>query len=112
MKYIMKCKVCDGRELKLGDIVTPTDGSAMPNALQKLTWNGSCGSGFKPVRVLAISGEMLGVVPASWDDKDTRIAEMFREDVNPAIASLWVGNERYGEGFWINAHTSHLKELS
>jgi len=124
MKFTVTCDKCNGkgvieRELRIGDIVTPCDGSAMPNALHKLLWNGHgrtdlpllMNEAFKPVRVLAISGEFLGVTPASWTNRDTMMAERFREDIYPAISCLWVGGKQYGEGFWINAKISHLLEF-
>ena len=112
MEISKKCDRCGGggyikREIKLGDVLVPHDGSGMPNALHKLTFNGT-GKGFKPVEVLAVSGEMLGVTPASWNNKETMLRERFEDDVYPAITSLWANGTRYGEGFWINAKVSHL----
>lgn len=113
------CKVCGGtgkhrREIRVGDVVTPQDGSAMCHALHRILFRGT-GMGFKPVRVVAIEGDMLGVVPVHWDNWEVRNKEMYRGDLPASDASVWIWKGTYANnqvvveaGFWINAHISHL----
>lgn len=68
------CKHCDGKGISsveivinAGDIVIPTDGSSMPWPLHKVLWCKESGK-FKPVRVIAIKGDLLAVLPAHWDN--------------------------------------------
>jgi len=119
-----KCKECGGtgkhrREIRVGDVVTPQDGSAMCNALHRILFNGVGSSPpFKPVRVVAIEGEMLGVVPVHWDNQQTYIDEMYHGEHPVGDSACWIWRGTYnnpksvtGAGFWIHAHVSNLKEV-
>ncbi len=123
MEYVKTCNHCGGtgkitRELKVGDIIQPTDGSSMPNALHKILWNGhgvpSCDlplgaeKAFKPVRVLSIEGSLIAVVPVHWDDREIRHKEMFDKEIYPALSYIYEGKGKYVSdyGFWINVYVT------
>ncbi len=128
MKIEVTCKECGARhnrEIKVGDVVKPYDGSGMPNALHHLLWNGSepCNKGrtlplpsneaFKPVRVLSIEGDMLAVIPLHWDNLDIRHQEMFNDKVYPALTHIWKGDYHnyksvYDHAFWIHAPVCYI----
>ena len=110
MKVKVFCKAYGGtgseiREIRVGDVLTPVDGSSMPWGLhRKLDIRGSEGhvTGFRPVRVLSVEGEMLAVEPVdspeSWKNDDA---------YKNSIAPIWgpgSGNQ-LGNGFWI--HSRH-----
>jgi len=115
MKIKTSCKACGGagfktRELRIGDIVTPIDGSSMPHGLhRKLEIRGGNEygenhvTGFFPVRVLSIEGEMLAVEPVyfpeSWKNDDA---------YKNSIAPIWGPGScnQLGDGFWI--HSRHV----
>jgi len=116
------CAACGGtgklrREIRVGDVITPQDGSGMCDALHMILFLG-VGKGFKPVKVVAIEGNMLGVEPVHWGNEDTMHKEMYHGD-NPVGAStswIWKGTYTNNEalsrnGFWIDAHISNLKEM-
>jgi len=117
-----ECTACGGtggvvRELRVGDIVTPTDGSSMCSALHRILFKGT-GAGFKPVRVLAIEGNMLAVVPAYWEDDGAKHNDLYglSNHVSESSSYIWKG-ESYSlvslicrDGFWIHAHVSHFRE--
>ena len=129
MKIKTTCKECGNettRELKVGDILTPTDGSGMPNKLHELLWNGHSCSGFKPVKVVAISGYMIAVIPASWQDRDIRRSDIFDNKIKAwdSLQSIWAKvdyktsfkhDEMYFDlvnehGYWINFYIAYPKE--
>lgn len=115
MNMGLKCQRCNGsgkRQLSVGDIVTPRDGSGFPNGLHSILFQGT-GENFKPVRVLSIQGNMLGVVPVHWDDKEIRHTELFGKEGRAYQASnwIWVNGKSVTEyGFWIDVTVSHLTE--
>ena len=114
------CNCCHGsgkvsRTIKIGDIVTPNDGSSMCMDLHRILRAGT-GRPFKPVRVVAIEGDMLGVIPVHWDDKDLRHKEIFGEGgVYESKCHIWKGHESdtfkliTEYGFWIHAHVSNIQ---
>lgn len=108
MKIKKTCSECGEtttKEIKVGDIITPRDGSGMPNGLHHVLWNG-CGKDvpFKPVRVLQVEGNMLAVTPLHWDDSTNR--EQFDDKVYPALS--WIPSRRGSRDvFWIYAPHCH-----
>jgi len=115
MEITETCKQCGGRgsitrQIEVGDIITPGDGSGMPNGLHHILWNGvSKAVPFKPVRVLQVEGNMLAVQPLHWDDKETRYREILDNSVSPALS--WIPNADRGV-FWIYApHCHPIKEV-
>jgi hypothetical protein len=111
MKIKDICKCCGVgsiRNLKEGDILTPLDGSGMPNGLHYVLFNG-VGSNppFKPVRVKKIEGDTLAVTPLHWDDVMQMRKERFSEKVYPALS--WIeGVDR--DVFWVYApHCSFVE---
>ena len=86
-------------KFQIGDIVIPLDGSSMNAELHKLLFT-ETSKPFKPVKVLAIEGNLLGVAPLN-------VGEHW---YNPGKQSFW-GREEYkklGEGFWIDK--KHVKK--
>ena len=116
IKY--NCDACGGtgvidRSPQVGDVLEPLDGSGFPNGLHPILFTGTSNP-FKPVRVLCVEGDVLGIVPLHWDDRDIRHKEMFNGDTYSAITWLW--EVKNGEleticeyGFWIYAPACHLK---
>jgi hypothetical protein len=77
---------------KIGDIVTPVDGSGMPEPLKEyLHKNGTFGD----VRVLDIQGDLISVMPVGltmgqiWDDEKL------------SGCCQWLSTGVYAHGFWI-----------
>lgn len=99
------CKYCNGTgkvNVKVGDIVTPRDGSGMPNGLHTILFNGIGSSPpFNPVKVLHIEGSALFVVPIDLRGKE------FEE--GPYGARSWMEIDGEGvSGFWIYAPFCHI----
>ncbi len=113
MKIETTCDKCGSkinREIQIGDIVYPHDGSSMCSALHHkliITDTGSKDKywwvhGFEAVRVLAIEGNLLGVQPLDWK-LDYNCPE---DDKLHASKSELYGEkdcQHFGEGFWIYA---------
>ena len=110
-------------EYRIGDVVKPIDGSSMPAGFHKLLWNGKevgppyplpSEIAFKPVKVLAIEGNLLGVAPLDWKEWGNWIEDV---EIKGGKSSLYTGNKerfgnkRAGEGFWIHkAHVMPIKK--
>ena len=113
MKIETTCKECSNkisREIQIGDIVYPCDGSSMCSSLHHRLIITDTRSkdrywwvhGFEAVRVLAIEGNLLGVQPIDWK-LDYNCPE---DDRLRASKSQLYGGEtcqNFGEGFWIYA---------
>ena len=96
------CKHCNGkgkRSIQVGDIVTPQDGSGVPNGLHEIIFNG-VGSDppFSPVKVLHIEGNALFVLPIDCRGKTF--------DAGPYGARSWM---EIGNGYWIFAPHCYLR---
>jgi hypothetical protein len=122
MEFLSTCKHCKGSgktttTIRVGSIIQPTDGSSMCNALHKMLWNGEGrtnlplpqNEAFKPVRVVAIEGNMLAVVPLHWEDRIGRITDRQDDKCYAAMSSIWTGNPYKHvatRGFWIHAYVT------
>lgn len=122
-----RCKECDGVgvyniELKVGDIVTPIDGSSMNGALHSLTWRGAIESGFKDVKIVSIQGEMLGVEPVDWNnrkfDSDMSLGygSIWEESIDELLETVKFNNKTIRQvtqfGFWIHYSMVKLKKVN
>lgn len=120
MKVITKCSCCDGtgkttREIKVGDVLTPLDGSGMPTGLQGILFT-KTRSPFRPIRVLDIQGKLLAVEPAHWNGKDIdrKWEDLHKNNEAALHASMWIWEDNDDIdvisqcGFWIDAQRCHL----
>jgi len=109
-----RCDKCGGsgsicQEIRLGDIVIPRDGSAMPWPYHKILamWErpGCLGAvtGFHSVRIKAIEGNLLGVEPLNYQ------GEKHSDGISNCKVSFWGEGcaNKLGEGFWIPV--SHVR---
>jgi len=107
MKIERTCECCHGEgvvidTVKVGDVITPNDGSGMPTGLHHVLWNGvDSAPPFKPVRVVRIEGDALAVVPLHWENKGIKYDELLDANVSPALSWLPEAHER--EVFWVYA---------
>ena len=109
MEITQTCNYCKGkgkitRQVGVGDILSPADGSGLPNGLKPLLqiWQDRCVVDFKPVKVLHIEGETLFVIPIDWEGK--------RYDHDVYLAQSWMIIDEHGTtGFWVYAPHCHFK---
>lgn len=102
------------KNVKVGDIVTPCDGSSMNGHLHELLFIGT-GVGFRPVKVIDIQGRMAAVVPADWDVNFHYDNKNWTDEYNskqPVWHGTYSNATKVGEGFWIDLEISNLKEVN
>jgi len=120
MKIETTCKECGSkinREIQIGDIVYPWDGSSMCSALHRELAITNTGSkdryswvhGFKAVKVLAIEGNLLGVQPLDWERDYNRPED---DKLYASKSELYGGEpcQNFGQGFWIYAGHVSVKQ--
>lgn len=106
------CNYCKGRrtitrEVVTGDIITPNDGSGLPNGLKPILqiWQDGVVIGFEPIKVLHIEGEALFVTPMDWKGKQ------FASEIYAARSWMNINGDGR-EGFWVYApHCHPIKEV-
>ena len=101
MEIVQTCNCCKGkgkitRQLEAGDIISPTEGSGLPNGLKPILqiWQNQKVVGFKPVKILYIEGQVLFVTPISWQgkewDKDVHAAQSWMLIDGNGVIGFWV----------------------
>ena len=89
--------------VRVGDVLTPIDGSYMPGVLKDYLriWKNGCVSEWKKVRIVAIRRDFIAIIPNDVADTDyyRKLPEPLRNSIQ------WIGDRdstRTGShGFWL-----------